>query len=903
MEGRMIYFNSTVIERLGYTEEELYLKHVLMVHPPARHDEATLKIQGMLMGTEQVCRVPLLCKNDSEIPVETKVKNGTWSGRDVLIGISRDTTERISYERQIKENSERLEMALLASDAGLWDWNLNTNELVLNVKWSEMRGFNSKQDSYNLETWENLLHPDDKATTITALNNHLTGKSPFYQAEYRSLTKSGEYIWILDTGKTMEYDTDGKPLRIIGTNIDITSKKENEIILQQNLRQQELLSEIALEINSLENFEKRINAILKKIGTHTNVSRVYIFEDLNDGILTSNTHEWCNTDILPQIDELQNISYENDIPSWKKYLLEEGRVYSENISELPEDLRVILEPQGIKSIIVYPLFVQGSFFGFIGFDECIRNQNWSKAELELLRTVSGIIANAYERKLMEQSILAERDKANNANKAKSEFLANMSHEIRTPMNAILGFSEALYHKLDSQQHRKMLKSVLSSGNLLLSLLNDILDLSKIEAGKLEISPQPVDLKNVLQDIKLLFNDKAHKKGIEINIFIGSDFPGILMLDELRIKQVIFNLVGNAIKFTHAGYVNIRVALSYRTEDTGELIIEVEDTGIGIPESQHERIFEAFGQQSGQSNRLYGGVGLGLAISKRLVEKMNGNISLASQEGKGSVFKILIPDIEAGSSEIRKKEITDISQNLIFEPAKILVVDDVPSNIQIVETFLSSSGLTVSSAESGDIALEILNHITPDLILLDIRMPGMDGYEVAAKIKANPLLATIPVIAFTASVFSSDKLWSSGNFEGVLLKPVNQSELFTQVAKFLKHSKVDTAKAIIRADISTLENIPDNVLSLLPQIMEDFEKTIMPKWETINGQLVLFRIEEFVVELKLLAVRFDFRFLIDYADKLSEELENLDLDALKETLIDFPRITTKLASITNIQNHE
>jgi len=371
-EGRMIYFNSTVTERLGYSEKELINEHVLKVHPPARHDEATLRIQGMLMGTETVCGVPLLCKDNTEIPVETKVKKGTWSGKEVIIGICRNTAERKGYEKQIKENTERLEMALLASEAGLWDWNIKTNELILNEKWFAMRSFDNSQAKYSIDSWKELLHPQDLDSTISALNNHLKNKTPFYQAEYRTKTKLGNYIWVLDTGKIMEYDALGEPLRVVGTNIDITSKKENELNLQQNLKQQELLSEISLELNSLDKFDNRINAILKKIGIHTDVSRVYIFEDFNDGFATCNTFEWCNCNIIPQIEELQEVPYEI-IPSWKKLFFEKGRVYSENISELPEDLRTILEPQEIKSIVVYPLYVQGAYFGFIGFDECSSN--------------------------------------------------------------------------------------------------------------------------------------------------------------------------------------------------------------------------------------------------------------------------------------------------------------------------------------------------------------------------------------------------------------------------------------------------------------------------------------------------------------------------------------------------
>jgi PAS domain S-box-containing protein len=902
MEGKILYFNSTVTKRLGYEENELLQKFVLKVHPPNQHNEATTKIQGMLAGTENACTVPLLCKDGKEIPVETKVKKGYWSGKEVIIGISRDTSERIKYELQIKGNAERLEMALLANDSGLWDQNLKTGKLILNKRWFSMRGFGPEESVYDNETWKSLLHPEDAEATLKALNDHLQKKTPFYQAEYRSKTSTGDYIWVLDTGKIMEYDETGIPVRIVGTNIDITSKKENEIILQQNLWQQELLSDIALGINSLVDFDKRIGTILEKIGYHTGVSRVYIFEDNDGGLETSNTFEWCNKHIKPQIDELQNIPY-SLIPSWKKILLENGRVYSENIVELPDDLRAILEPQGILSIVVYPLYVHDVFFGFIGFDECIRYKKWSKTELELLRTFSGIIANAYERKIMERSIMDERDKANNANRAKSEFLANMSHEIRTPMNAILGFSEALYHKLDSVQHKKMVKSVLSSGNLLLSLLNDILDLSKIEAGKLDISPQPIDLNYILQEIKLLFNEKALNKGIEIGISLSDDFPLLLMLDEIRIKQVLFNLVGNAIKFTNKGFVKINVSFKYKGKDRGELKIDVEDSGIGIPESQYDIIFEAFGQQSGQSNRIYGGVGLGLAISKRLVEKMNGKISVTSVVGTGSVLKVVLPLVEVSSAQFRRTDNDDVVSDIIFEKSNILVVDDVPSNIEMVEIHLSQAGIEVSSAENGEIALEILNHILPDVILMDIRMPGMDGFEVAARIKSNPVTAHIPVIAFTASVFSMEKILSSGNFDSILLKPVNKAELFSRLALYLKHKvQIPEAKQEFPGE-PTLEGLILSNRKQHDQLIREIREIIIPQYEKVKGQLVLFRIEEFASEMKEIAVRYNFIYLMNYADKISRELEYVDLDSLKITMNDFQRISEIVLSLLNDTKYE
>jgi signal transduction histidine kinase len=330
--------------------------------------------------------------------------------------------------------------------------------------------------------------------------------------------------------------------------------------LRHTLRQEELVSEIALGMNTLEDFSVRVNRALQQAGEHTGVSRVYIFEDSADGVTTSNTFEWCNRGIAPQLGQLQKFPYAV-IPSWRRMMQEEGRIYSENIEALPADVHTALEPQGIRSIVVYPLIVQQRLFGFVGFDECVRRKRWKHSELELLRTISGIIAGSYERKLMEESLRCERDRANEANRAKDLFLANMSHEIRSPMNLVLGFSEALMKELPDPEQRQMVKSIITSGNLLLELLNDLLDLSRVSAGKMELVLRPAALREMLADVGSLFSLKAQQKGLGFSVAITDAVPHEAMLDEVRVKQVIFNLLGNAIKFTDRGSVKMHADYS------------------------------------------------------------------------------------------------------------------------------------------------------------------------------------------------------------------------------------------------------------------------------------------------------------------------------------------------------
>ncbi len=501
-----------------------------------------------------------------------------------------------------------------------------------------------------------------------------------------------------------------------------------------------------------------------------------------------------------------------------------------------------------------------------------------------------------------------REQAESANAAKSEFLANMSHEIRTPMNAILGFSELLRMQMTASKERNYLDAISSSGRTLLTLINDILDLSKIEAGKLELQYEPVCVQRMVDEIQKLFSIKAGEKGIHLLTEVDPQLPGGLMLDEVRLRQVLFNVVGNAIKFTEKGQVKIRVWAEYGGRDelsatavTNDepdetrvnLILEVTDTGIGIPKAQQDLVFGAFSQVAGQSTRKFGGTGLGLTITKRLTVMMGGVISVQSELGQGSLFRFEFPNVSitklADADANRTGGESDFTQ---FAPATILVADDVGLNRALLTGYFEGTGHKVLLATNGLEALNLAEQHRPDVILMDMRMPELDGHEATKRLKANPELKHIPVIAVTASSFREEEALAREICDGFIRKPFNRAELIAELKLFLKPSS--TGQVVSTAsERPTVTAIPTVVTAAAqasrPGLLAKLQEEQATVWPRLCRTMDMGEIEEFALRLKAWAEEGEFPELQAHATVLLQEVEMFDVDALPKTLQKFPSV--------------
>jgi signal transduction histidine kinase/CheY-like chemotaxis protein len=500
----------------------------------------------------------------------------------------------------------------------------------------------------------------------------------------------------------------------------------------------------------------------------------------------------------------------------------------------------------------------------------------------------------------EAVLTAGKLRAEQADREKSTFLATMSHEIRTPMNAVLGFGELLEGEDLPERARRHVQSILAGGRSLLQIINDILDLSKIEAGMMEVRAEPTDLHEVAAFVRQLFAEQAALKGVQLRVEIAPELPKGLVLDGVRLRQILLNLVGNALKFTDRGFIVLRVGGERGFAESGrwKLVIEVEDSGIGIPAPQLPDVFKPFVQGRDSPEAPARGTGLGLAIVRRLVDLMKGTIAVTSEVGRGTKFTLEFPQAEVAArlagplgAEDRRVDFNDL------QPASILAADDNETNRTLMLGLFENTHHRLTLVTGGREAVEAVARERPDVVLMDVRMPGMNGQQALEAIRSRPGGEVPPVIAVTASSLSSEEDGLRMKFDGYVRKPFSRQALFEELSQFIPRvsgrGPVAPGAGEVRLAVSDEE-----ARARWRTLVSELRQLERVEWPAVRDAMVMSRIAEFAEKLRAKGSAAGCEPVVAYASRLSADAEAFAVSALETSLADFSRLIADIESATS-----
>ena len=634
-------------------------------------------------------------------------------------------------------NAERLGLALEAARAGVFEVSFTSQSFWCSPQFAEIAGRELTFEEAAGDVWP-IIHPDDQAWMGATVRGWMETFT-YGSLEARVVLPSGETRWLHFSGK-VQLTADGLPDKFTGSVLDIDARKRQELALSEARH------------------ELQINAERLKLA----------LDAAHAGAFESNFTTgafWCS----PEFEEIvgRKLTFEEALGVWPmthpddvalvQAAIDDAQAVDARMSQL--EWRLVL-PSGETR------WIDGRTILHV-------DENGVPAKM------AGLVLDIDARKRQELALVEAERAAQAAAEAKSQFLANMSHEIRTPMNGVLGVLHLLESENLSEEGRYLLDEASNCGRMLAQLLNDVIDFSRIEAGRLELTPEALDAAQVLRSVAGLLRPNATAKGLELRTSVPEG-PVWIQADPVRLRQAMFNLIGNAVKFTSEGHVEIRLTVTGESDQLN-LRFEIEDTGVGIPEAVQTTLFRRFQQADGSTSRRFGGSGLGLAITRRLAEMMNGEVGFVSREGKGSTFWF---GITAPAAEPVKASVE--APKMALGGLHILLVEDNPTNRLVASKMLEAMGVRVSMAADGRQGVDAAIASPPDLILMDVQMPVMDGLEATRALRAHDgPISKIPIVGLTANAMShQQRAYLEAGMSGVVAKPISPAALMHEIARVM-----------------------------------------------------------------------------------------------------------------------
>ncbi|MDO0825344.1 PAS domain S-box protein [Desulfosporosinus nitroreducens] len=812
---KILSWNKWAEHLTGYSQDEVVGKDCSLFSNSPCNEKCGLYLKEPVIG--KVCTIRnkrgatrYISKNAALLRDETGEITGGIECFD-------DITGRIQIEEQLLESEERYSAIVNCAPEIVAIFKMGTIVFVNDAGLSASGYEKNEVIGHNVEKF---ISKKSNELILANMKRRIQGET-IGDFEIEFIDKTGAVTNLIVKTSAITYENESAVLAVF---IDITVRKHAEEELN---KKEKILSAVAMSIKEFLDCSDYLVAVknsFELLGSATQVDRINLFQntfDLAGNQYTNQKVEWHSSLCEPLLNnwELQGIPF-TKIDGFIEPLIN-GEAYFGIVRELKNDrTREVLAAKGILSIAVIPIFVRGDFWGFVGFDDCTYERNWSEAEFSVLRAFANSLERAVERSIINEELEKSKKAAETASILKGQFLANMSHEIRTPMNGIIGFIELLFRTDLTREQWGFLGQIKSASDALLLLINDILDYSKIEADKLELENILFDIHSLVEGSVNLFVPRSNDKGIRINLFIASDVPKVLYGDPGRLRQVLNNLIGNGLKFTEEGEVNVELILVEDNAQNVKIQFQISDTGIGIDKEVLPRLFTIFSQADASTTRKYGGTGLGLAISHRIINLMNGKINVDSVLGKGSTFYIELDlkrynprDIlNLDNMQMIRRELLETafsrsgSQARSFEDCldekytnkdmtnksaskeqyNVLLVEDTLANQKLATVMLRQLGYNDDLAENGQKAVEMCNIKKYNIILMDCQMPLMDGYEASSIIKKNEgLNRETVIIAMTAHAMEGDrdKCINSG-MDDYFSKPISMNKLDKMLKKWL-----------------------------------------------------------------------------------------------------------------------